>query len=233
MSTYTFLTVWKLDAPIERVYAARKDTAARSRENRAPAPGHRMPSRMRLFNPHTLAYYETRNYVAYYQRDWLGLLRATVELVKESFGLNYAQAIYGAYLIASAEFAWAPQNHDLRVVENKLRTFYKFVRAINHETFDLDRAVQAELAWWIAHREHFGDPQNESIIEAFTDLNSILFQAPTERVRQAAYWRAAAVLFSDWWVEEGLAPNSPRIRQEEEAFQISYTLLRQVAQTPR
>ncbi|MDL1895405.1 hypothetical protein FBQ82_03975 [Anaerolineae bacterium CFX7] len=64
-------------------------------------------------------------------------------------------------------------------------------------------------------------------------MNSILFQAPTERVRQAAYWRAAAVLFSDWWVEEGLAPNSPRIRQEEEAFQISYTLLRQVAQTPR
>ncbi len=186
-------------------------------------------SRMRLFNPYKLAYYETRNYVTYYQRRWLELMRATVELVKESFGLNYAQAMYGAYLIASAEFAWAPQDHDVRVVENKLRTFYQFVRTINRETFDLERTTQAELSWWVAHREHFGDPHNESVVEAFTNLNAELFQVPKDRVREAAYWRAAAVLFSDWWVEEGLDPNSPRIRQEEEAFQIAYTLLREVA----
>lgn len=186
-------------------------------------------SKMRLFNPKKLAYYETRNYVTYYQRRWADLMRATVELVKESFGLNYAQAIYGAYLIASAEFAWAPQDHDVGVVENKLRTFYKFVRRANRETFHLERTTQAELSWWIAHREHFGDPHNESVVEAFTNLNSELFQVPKERVREAAYWRAAAVLFSDWWVEEGLDPDSPRIRQEEEAFQVGYTLLRGVA----
>jgi hypothetical protein len=52
---------------------------------------------------------------------------------------------------------------------------------------------------------------------------------PKERVREAAYWRAAAVLFSDWWVEEGLDPYSPRIKQDEEAFIVAYTLLRDVA----
>lgn len=186
-------------------------------------------SRMRLFNPRKLAYYETRNYVTYYQRRWLDLMRATVELVKESFGLNYVQAAYGAYLIASAEFAWAPQEHDVSIVENKLRTFYGFVRRINRETFDLERTTRAELSWWIAHREHFGDPHNESVVQAFTELNAELFQKPQELVREAAYWRAAAVLFSDWWVEEGLDPDSPRIRQEQEAFLISYTLLREIA----
>jgi hypothetical protein len=184
---------------------------------------------MRSFDPRKLAHYETENYVTYYQRRWFALMRATIELVKESFGLNYAQAVYGAYLIASAEFAWAPADHDIRVVENKLRTFYRFVRRINRETFDLERTTKAELSWWIAHREQFGNPNNQAVVEAFTELNSELFQVPKESVREAAYWRAAAVLFSDWWVEEGLDPGSPRIAQEKEAFLISYTLLSDTA----
>lgn len=186
-------------------------------------------SKMRLFTPSKLARYETLNYVYYYERRWLDLMRVSIQFVKESAGLNYVQAVYGAYLLASAEFAWAPQDHDVRVVENTIRTLYRFIKRANRETFDLERTTQAELSWWIAHREHFGDPNNGSVIDAFTNLNAELFQAPRERVREAAYWRAAAVLFSDWWVEEGLDPNSERIRQEEEAFVISYTLLREVA----
>jgi hypothetical protein len=186
-------------------------------------------SGMRLFNPKRLAYYETRNYVYYYQRRWLDLMRVSIEFVKESAGLNYVQAVYGAYLLASAEFAWAPVDHDIRKVEDTIRTLYRFIRRVNRETFDLERTTKAELSWWVAHREHFGDPNNESVIEAFTNLNSELFQVPKDQVREAAYWRAAAVLFSDWWVEEGLDPNSPRIQQEEEAFVISYTLLHDIA----
>lgn len=187
-------------------------------------------SKMRLFNPRRLAYCETRNYVYYYQRRWLDLIRVSISFVQESAGLNYVQALYAAYLLASAEFAWAPVDHDERVVENKIRSLYKFIRRVNHETFDLERTTQAEFSWWIAHRAHFGDPNNESVIEAFTNLNSELYRVPKDQAREAAYWRAAAVLFSDWWVEEGLDPHSLRIRQEEEAFQISYTLLRDLAQ---
>ncbi len=183
---------------------------------------------IRLFNPYKLARYETLNYVYYYQRRWFDLARVSIRFVQESAGLNYVQAMYGAYLLASAEFAWAPQEHDVRVVQDKIRTLYRFIRRVNLETFDLERVTQAELSWWIAHREHFGDPNNESVIDAFTNLYVELFRVPTERVRDAAHWRAAAVLFSDWWVEEGLDPNSSRIRQEEEAFQIAYTLLREV-----
>lgn len=187
-------------------------------------------SKMRLFNPRRLARFETENYVTYYQRRWLSLMRATIGLVKEAFGLNYAQAVYGAYLIASAEFAWAPVDHDIRVVEGKLRRFYEFVRGVNHETFDLDAVTHYEMSWWIAHRDHFGAPDNESVVDAFTNLNAALFQVPPEQVREAGYWRAAAVLFSDWWVQEGLDPESERIPQEETAFRISYTLLREVAE---
>ena len=186
-------------------------------------------SKMRLFNPRKLAYYETKNYQYYYQRRWLDLARVSIKFVQESAGLNYVQAMYGAYLLASAEFAWAPVEHDERVVEDKIRALYRFIRRVNRETFDLERTTQAEFSWWIAHRNVFGNPDNSSVIEAFTNLNAELFHVPNERVHEAAYWRAAAVLFSDWWVEEGLDPNSPRLKQEQEAFIISYTLLREVA----
>lgn len=186
-------------------------------------------SRMRLFDPHKLAYYEKENYVRYYQRRWFALMRATVGLVRESFGLNLFQGIYGAYLIASAEFAWAPAEHDVTVVQRKLRRFYEFVRRVNRETFDLETTTRHEFEWWVAHREHFGDPDNSSVVEAFTQLDAALFQVDAARVREAAYWRAAAVLFSDWWVEEGQDPNSPLLEREENAFRVSYSLLREVA----
>lgn len=185
---------------------------------------------MRLFDPRKLARYETQNYIFYYQRRWLDLIRVSIRFCQQSGGLNYLQAIYAAYLLASAEFAWAPVDHDEQAVENKIRTLYRFIRRINHETFDLERTTKAEFSWWIAHRARFGDPNNESVIDAFTNLNSELYQVSKELVREAAYWRAAAVLFSDWWVEEGLDPNSPRIQQEEQAFVISYTLLRRIAE---
>src|SRR6266478_4745582 len=46
---------------------------------------------MRNFDPRKVAYYEKENYVAYYQKDWLTLLRVSVGLVKESFALSLWQ----------------------------------------------------------------------------------------------------------------------------------------------
>ena len=63
---------------------------------------------IRNFDPRKIAHYEKENYVAYYQKDWLKLLRVSVRLVKESFGLSWLQAAYGAYLVARAEIAFAP-----------------------------------------------------------------------------------------------------------------------------
>src|SRR5262245_42868097 len=108
-------------------------------------------SGMRRFNPRKLAYYETSNYQYYYQRRWHDLLRVSIRFVQESAGFNYVQALYGAFLLASAEFAWAPANHKVDVVEGNIRALYSFIRRINRETFDLERTTRAELAWWIAH----------------------------------------------------------------------------------
>jgi len=85
----------------------------------------------RNFDPHRIGSYEKENYVAYYQKNWLKLLRVSVGLVKESFGLSWVQAIYAAYLVARAEIAFAPfPKNDMPKAESYLRRFYQFIKNI-------------------------------------------------------------------------------------------------------
>mgnify|MGYP001585649452 CR=1 FL=1 len=79
-------------------------------------------NRLADFDPARLAHYEKENYVAYYQRAWLKLLRASVGMVQEAFSLNVWQAIYAAYLVARAEIAFAPfPNNDIPRAESFMR----------------------------------------------------------------------------------------------------------------
>lgn len=189
----------------------------------------RVPVPRRLFDPRKVAYYETRNYVNYYLRRWPALTYVSISLVKELFDLSLGQAVYAASLMARAEFAHAPKNHDLTRVKKYIGLFYAFIRRIHDESSDLDEVTRWELEWWAIHRERFGQENNLPVVDALTNVYAALFQVEPARVREAAFYRAQAILFSDWWVQEGRDPHSPRLAQEEEAFFRSYLALRQVA----
>jgi hypothetical protein len=98
------------------------------------------------FDPGKLAHYEEANYVAYYQKAWLKLLRVSVVLVKESFGLSWLQAVYGAYLVARAEIAFAPfPENDVPKAEAYMRRFYQFLKNIHGGEFEVTRAAHLEV----------------------------------------------------------------------------------------
>ena len=180
------------------------------------------------FDPRKVARYEKDNYVAYYQKDWLKLLRVSVGMVGEAFGLNLFQAIYGAYLVARAEIAFAPfPNNDVPKAEAFMRRFYQFLKDVHGEEFDVGRAARLELNWWIAHRKLFANQDNGELVEAVADLYAEAYGLPQERAREAAYQRALGMLYSDRWVNEGKPANSPLLAQEEEALLKSYVALRE------
>ena len=184
-------------------------------------------SPLKRFDPQRVARYEKENYVAYYQHDWLTLLRASIGLVKETFGLSVLQAIYGAYLIARAEIAFAPYpNNDLNKAKQYICRFYTFIRQVHQEEFDIDQAAQLELNWWIVHRQLFGNAENQALVDALADIYSVAYGVDRARVRDAAYHRAQGMLYSDYWVNQGKAPNSPLLAQEQEELEKSYALLR-------
>jgi len=183
---------------------------------------------MRNFDPHKVARYEKENYVAYYQKDWLKLLRVSVGMVGDAFALSFWQAIYGAYLIARAEIAFAPfPNNDVPKTEAYVRRFYQFIKNVHREDFDVARATKLEVNWWIVHRKLFGNAENQELVNALTDLYVETYGEDSPKIREAARERAMGMLYSDLWVNAGKPENSPLLQQEEDALYKSYSLLKE------
>jgi hypothetical protein len=186
---------------------------------------------LRTFDPRQVAYYEKENWVAYYQRRWLRLLRVSVAMVQEAFGLSLWQAIYAAFLVARAEMAAAPfPNNDIPTAEAYMRRYYAFVKKIHREDFDSEQVARLDVNWWVVHRQLFGQTENQALVEALTNLYAAVYGVETEQVRVAAYHRAEAMVYSDRWVNEGKADGSPLLTQVEDELIKSYTALRDSVQ---
>jgi hypothetical protein len=183
---------------------------------------------IRNFDPRKIAHYEKENYVAYYRKDWLKLLRVSVGLVKESFGLSWLQAAYGAYLVARAEIAFAPfPVNDVPKAEAYMTRFYRFIKNVHREDFDVRRAAQLEVNWWSVHRKLFGNAENQELVDALTGLYAEAYGIQPAQVLAAARQRAQGMLYSDLWVNAGKPADSPLLAQEEEALLQSYAKLKE------
>jgi hypothetical protein len=183
---------------------------------------------IRKLDPRKLAHYEKENYVAYYEKDWLKLLRVSVGMVKESCGLSWLQAAYGAYLVARAEIAFAPfPNNDIPLAKAYTRRFYQFLKNVHREDFDVDRAAELEVDWWSVHRRLFGNEQNQELVDALTCLYEEIYGAESGKFKEAAYHRAMGMLYSDLWVNEGKPAGSPLLVKEEEALYQGYKALKE------
>jgi len=185
-------------------------------------------SPMRTFDPVKVGRYEKENWVAYYQKRWLRLMRVSVGMVRHAFGLNLVQAVYAAYLVARAEIAAAPfPDNDIPKAEATMRRFYTFIKGVHHEDFDPSEAARLDVNWWVVHRHLFGQTENEPLIDALAKFYAATYRVPVESVRRAAYHRAQAMLHSDRWINEGKRPDSPLLDQEEEELIKSYAALRE------
>ena len=183
---------------------------------------------IRNFDPGKIAHYEKENYVAYYQKDWLKLLRVSVSLVKESFGLSWMQTACGAYLVARAEIAFAPfPENDIHRAEAYMTRFYQFIKNVHREDFDVRRAAHLEVNWWSVHRKLFGNAGNQELVEALTDLYAEAYGIEPAKVQVSARQRAQGMLYSDLWVNAGKPADSSLLSQEEDALLQSYTSLKE------
>lgn len=189
------------------------------RENARPSPFAR-------FDPQKLARYETVNWVAYYQKQWLVLLRASIGMVREAFSLNTAQAIYVAYLVARAEMAAAPfPDNDIPTAEAYMRRVYQYIKHIHKLNYEVNEIARREVKWWIVHRELFNNENKEPLIQALYELN-LMYGAEPQGARAAAEYRTQAMVYSDEWIKQGKLSDSPLIAQEQAELEKCYAALK-------
>jgi hypothetical protein len=189
----------------------------------------RQRSPMRTFDPDRIGTYETAAWVAYYRKEWMGLLRAAVSLVRSTYRMPWPRTLRGAWLVLRANQRWAPYPHNKPDAARELmRRFYGLVLKTHDQPLDAAEAARLEVDWWRAHREmqHGSDEGLAALESALTRLYAYVYGVPAESVHQAAYRRARAMVISDRWVAAGCDINSPDIRLEREELIRSYATLR-------
>ena len=169
---------------------------------------------------------EFRAWVGYYRRDWAGVLRASVGLVRAGFGMSWPRTLQGAWLVLRANQLWAPADNDPDGARRCMQRFYGLVRSAYGMPADIAEAARLEVEWWRVHRERqHGTEPADSLVDAVARLYAFLYQAPHSAVRPAAAHRAHAMDLSDQWVAEGCRPDSPLLPQEHAALVRSYAAL--------
>lgn len=178
------------------------------------------------FDPIKLAHYETVNWVAYYQKKWFVLLRASIGMVQEAFSINLPQAVYVAYLVARAEIAAAPfPDNDIPTAEAYMRRVYQYIKNVHALNYDVNEIARREVKWWIVHRELFNSEDKEPLIDALYELN-VMYGAEPQGARQAAEYRTQAMVYSDEWIKQGKLSGSPLIAQEQAELEKCYIALK-------
>ena len=187
---------------------------------------HKTLNPMRSFDPIAVARFEKDCWVAYYQRRWFALLRLLIGLVRSTYGLSLWQAIWVGIPLTRAQLAFAPQDNDVPKAIAQMRQFFAFIKKQHHEDFDPDEAALAEVSWWVVHRKFFGHSHNPEVVNAVACAYAAAYRVDPNVVREAAYYRAQAMVYSDAWVQSERDPNDERLRQEEEELIKSYTALK-------
>lgn len=186
---------------------------------------------MRFFDPRWVGTWEQEAWAAYYRRQWLKVLVASVGLVRCGFRMNWARTLKGAYFVLRANQLWAPSDNDPDGARGYMQQFYSLVAEAYGVEVDTAEAARLEVEWWRAHREaqHSNRPyssvmQNE-LARAIADLYAFVYECEPSEVKPAAQLRADAMAMSDRWVEEGCDPASPLLKQERALLIRSYALL--------
>jgi hypothetical protein len=185
---------------------------------------------MRSFDPRLLGERECAAWVAYYRRDWVGVLYAALGLTRHAFALPWPAAAHGAWLVLRANQLWASNpDNDPDGARRQMERFYRLVAKRHGEGFDPARAAELEVEWWRVHRQGQyaagPDTDDRPLVEALAALYAHVYGVAPAAVELAARERALAMRDSDRWVREGCDPGSGLIGAERAALVRSYAAL--------
>lgn len=158
------------------------------------------PHRQPVFNPDRVAYFEKAGWEAYYDRQWLRVLRLMVQLNREEFGMSLFTASAAAINVVRASLAFAPVDNDIPAATRHLAGYYAKVRRSAGLQIAAATLAALEMDYWVVHRQlaverrqasdHTGDI--EPMVESLARLHAALFDASPEAIRRSAEQRALA-----------------------------------------
>ena len=153
-------------------------------------------------------------------------MRLLIGLVRSTYGLSLLSAMRVGIPLTRAQMAFAPQDNDVPKAIECMRQFFAYIKEKHGEDLDPREAALAEVSWWVVHRKFFGRSDQPEVAEAVACAYAAAYRVDPAAVREAAYHRALAMVYSDAWVLSKRDPHDSRLKQEEEELIKSYTALK-------
>jgi hypothetical protein len=144
------------------------------------------------FNPERVAYFEAQGWRAYYDHNWLRLLRLIVGVCQEQFRIPFPMSLLAAYYITRASAAWVVVDHDEVKIRELHEKYYRLAKKYSGLDFDPAQAAVLEEQYWDVHRRLSGQPDKTEFIETMIGLHSVTFGITREQARESAELRVLA-----------------------------------------
>lgn len=161
-------------------------------------------SKLKAFNSEEVARLETAMWRSYYQKERLKLFTQLSELLRTQYNLPLLRSNLVAYQASKAAFVFKDGRSrlDYEKALPNLVNFYEEIREVSDIEFDVNRAAQLELEWWIIHRERKKHAAGD-LDKALAELPAEIYQIPVEQLMEHARFRAEAMTIRDSKAETG------------------------------
>jgi hypothetical protein len=155
-------------------------------------------SSLRQFNPDDVANLETQMWRSYYDKQRLPLFNQLAELLRQQYRLPFLRSYVVAFHGAKAAFVFkdGKSREDYEKAMPDLIDYYTAIRKVSDTSFDIHRAAQLELEWWIIHRQRETHSRAE-LDQLLAELPAEVYRLPVERFTEHAKYRAEAMLLRD------------------------------------
>jgi hypothetical protein len=161
-------------------------------------------SNLKGFNADEVARLETAMWRSYYQKQRVKLFTELTELLRTQYNLPLLRSNTVAYQASKAAFVFKEgrSRSDYEKALPNLVNFYSEIRKVSDINFDVNRAAQLELEWWIVHRERKKHAAGD-LDKALAELPAEIYQIPVEQMMEHARFRAEAMTIRDQKAEAG------------------------------
>jgi hypothetical protein len=161
-------------------------------------------SKLKQFNSDEVARLETAMWRSYYDKERVKLFSQLSELLRTQYNLPLLRSNLVAYQASKAAFVFKEGRNrtDYEKALPNLVNYYSEIRKVSDINFDVNRAAQLELEWWIVHRERKKHVAGD-LDRALAELPAEIYQVPVEQMMEHARFRAEAMTIRDDKAEAG------------------------------
>ena len=161
-------------------------------------------SHLKEFDPDEVARLETDMWRSYYDKRQVALFFQLAELLRKQYNMPFLRSNLVAYRAAKAAFVFkrGKERADYEKALPDIVRFYQSIRKVSDIPFDVDRASQLELEWWIIHRQRAQHAEGD-LARSLAELQAELYQMPVEKFMEHGRLRADAMTIRDTKAEQG------------------------------